>query len=137
MAYLLDTGFLYSTLNHKEKFHDATVKTLSSIYEEIMFPVPAITETAYLVQRDLGVKALATFLEDLPEMNLLFETPTAEDYKRAAEILRKYNDANIDFVDACIAAIAERLNITKILTVDRRHFGIFKPQPCESFEILP
>lgn len=137
MAYLLDTGFFYSTLNHKEKFHDETVKTLSSIYEEIIFPVPAITETAYLVQRDLGVKALAKFLDDLPEMNLLFETPTAEDFKRAAEILRKYNDANIDFVDSCIVAIAERLNITKILTVDRRHFGIFKPRHCEAFEILP
>lgn len=137
MAYLLDTGFLYSTLNDKEKFHAETVKILSSIYEEIIFPVPAITETAYLVQRDLGVKALATFLEDLLEMNLLFETPTAEDYKRAAEILRKYNDANIDFVDACIVSIAERLNITKILTVDRRHFGIFKPRHCEAFEILP
>ncbi len=97
----------------------------------------AITETAYLILRDLGVEALAKFLEDLPEMNLILEMPTAEDYKRAAEIIRKYDDANIDFVDAVIVAIAERLNITKILTVDRRHFGMFKPNHCEAFEILP
>ena len=137
MAYLLDTGFLYSTLNHKERLHSETVEILSSIYEEIILPVPAITETAYLLLRDLGVKALATFLEDLPEMNLILETPTAADYKRAAEILRKYDDANIDFVDSCIVAIAERLNVTKILTVDRRHFGAFKPRHCAAFEILP
>ena len=137
MEYLLDTGFLYSTLNHKEKFHAETVQILSSIYEEIIFPVPAITETAYLILRDLGVKSLATFLEDLPEMNLILEMPFAEDYRRAAEILRKYDDANIDFVDACIVAIAERLNVTKILTVDRRHFGAFKPRHCAAFEILP
>lgn len=137
MAYLLDTGFFYSTLNHKEKSHRETVEILSSIYEEIILPVPAITETAYLILRDLGVASLATFLEDLPEMNLIFETPTAEDYKRAAEVLRKYNDANIDFVDAIIVAIAERLNIRKILTVDRRHFGVFRPAHCEAFELLP
>lgn len=137
MAYLLDTGFLYSTLNHRERLHSETVEILSSIYEEIILPVPAITETAYLLLRDLGVKALATFLEDLPEMNLILETPTAADYKRAAEILRKYDDAYIDFVDACIVAIAERLNVTKILTVDRRHFGAFKPRHCAAFEILP
>ena len=137
MAYLLDTGFLYSTLNHKERRHAETVEILSSIYEEIILPVPAITEAAYLVLRDLGVKALAKFLEDLPEMNLTLENPTAEDYRRAAEILRKYDDANIDFVDAIIVALAERLNVTKILTIDRRHFGIFKPLHCNSFEILP
>ena len=137
MAYLLDTGFLYSTLNHKERLHSETVKILSSIYEEIILPVPAITETAYLVQRDIGVRALAAFLEDLPEMNLTLETPIAEDYQRSAAILRKYDDANIDFVDAIIVAVAERLNITKILTVDRRHFGIFKPSHCAAFEIFP
>jgi predicted nucleic acid-binding protein len=57
--------------------------------------------------------------------------------RRAAEIIRTYNDANIDFVDAVIAAIAERLNITKILTISCRHFGAFKPRCCATFEILP
>ena len=70
-------------------------------------------------------------------MNLILETLTAADYKRAAEILRKYDDANIDFVDAIVVAIDERLNVTKILTVDRRHFDIFKPRHCQAFAILP
>ncbi len=89
MAYLLDTGFLYSTLNNKEKFHIETVKILDSIYEEIVLPVPAITEIAYLVLRDVGAKVLAKFTESLAEMHVTFETPTNEDYRRAAEILRK------------------------------------------------
>ena len=137
MAYLLDAGFLYSTLNRKEKFHGEAIEILVSIYEKVYFPVPAITEVAYLILRDLGAQALADFIESLAEMNVVFETPTAEDYRRAAEIIRKYDDANIDFVDAVIVAVAERLNITKILTIDRRHFGIFKPRHCAAFEILP
>lgn len=128
MAYLLDAVFLYSTLNRKEKFHGEAIEILSSLYEKVFFPVPAITEVAYLVLRDLGADALADFTEFLTEMNVVFETPTAEYYKRTAEIIRKDNDANIDFVDAVIVAIAERLNITKILTVDRRHFGAFRPK---------
>ncbi len=119
---------MYSTLNRKEKFHGEAIEILSSLYEKVFFPVPAITEVAYLVLRDLGADALAGFTEFLTEMNVVFETPTAEYYKRAAEIIRKDNDANIDFVDAVIVAIAERPNITKILTVDRRHFGAFKPK---------
>lgn len=134
---LMDSGFLYALIDETD-VHSLKVKTaLQEIYEEIIFPVPAITETCYFISKNLGLEKTATFLEDLPQMNLILETPTAEDYRRTAEILRKYDDANIDFVDAIIAAIAERLYITKILTVDRRHFGIFKPRHCEAFEILP
>lgn len=138
MAFLLDSGFFYAQLNGKDDHH-AEVSAVAKIAEreQIILPIPAITEVSYLLQRDLGVVAVATFLENLPETDFILEMPTAEDFKRAAEILRKYNDANIDFVDSCIVAIAERLNITKILTVDRRHFGIFKPRHCEAFEILP
>ncbi len=100
-------------------------------------PVPAITEVAYFISRNLGVNAVANFLDEVSLSDFILENPTIEDYKRAAEILRKYDDANIDFVDAIIVAIAERLNVTKILTVDRRHFGIFKPAHCAAFEILP
>ena len=138
MSFLLDSGFLYAQLNGKDDHH-AAVSAASKIAERepIILPIPAITEVTYLLQRDLGIEAVATFLETLSETNFILETPTTEDYKRAAEILRKYNDANIDFVDAIIVSIAERLNVTKILTVDRRHFGAFKPRHCKAFEILP
>ena len=100
-------------------------------------PVPAITEVAYFISRNLGIKATAKFLDEISLTDFILENPTSKDYRRAAEILRKYDDANVDFVDAIIVAIAERLNVTKILTVDRRHFGIFKLRHCQAFAILP
>ncbi len=33
--------------------------------------------------------------------------------------------------------IAERLNITRIVTFDRRDFSVFRPSHCEYFELLP
>ncbi|MGI8883539.1 MAG: type II toxin-antitoxin system VapC family toxin [Pyrinomonadaceae bacterium] len=134
---LMDSGFLYALVDQTDSHSRAVKNSLREIYGEVILPVPAITETAHFVLKNLGAAALANFVEDLPEMNVIFETPLAEDYKRAADILRKYNDANIDFVDAVIVAIAERLDITKILTIDRRHFGAFKPRHCAAFEILP
>jgi len=56
---------------------------------------------------------------------------------RSAEILRLYADANLDFVDALIVATAERLNITRVLTLDRRDFQLIRPKHCVSFELLP
>ncbi len=134
---LMDSGFLYALIDDTDRHSQNVKNSLRDVFEEIILPVPAITETAYFISRNLGIQELANFVESLAEMNVIFEVPTAEDYQRAAEILRKYDDANIDFVDACIVSIAERLKVTKILTVDRRHFGAFRPRHCAAFEILP
>ena len=138
MAYILDSGFVYAQLNGKDDWHQRVSEvTLAAEREAIFLPIPAITEISFLLQRDLGIESVADFVETLADTSVILEVPTPEDYVRSSHILRKYNDANIDFVNACIVAMAERLNITKILTVDRRHFGIFRPKHCDSFEILP
>ncbi|MBX7061577.1 MAG: PIN domain-containing protein [Pyrinomonadaceae bacterium] len=137
-SFLLDTGFLYALVDDKDIHHNAVFEARSLVHGQIILPIPAVTEACYFVRRNLGMAALADFLDSLTgTTDLLFEVPIASDYTRSAEILRKYNDSNIDFVDACIVAMAERLNITKILTVDRRHFTMFRPAHCEVFEILP
>jgi predicted nucleic acid-binding protein len=134
---LIDSGFLYALIDERDLYSSQAKEIVEALHEELVLPIPAITETGYFVSKYLGPEALAEFIQSIPNMGLILETPTAEDYFRSAEILRKFNDANLDFVDACIVAIAERLNITKILTIDRRHFGMFRPKHCAAFEILP
>ena len=138
MAYILDSGFVYAQLNGKDVWHPKVSATILEVEREpLILPDPAITEVAYLLARRVGLKAAADFVEGLADTDLVIECPTSSDFLRSAEILRKYNDQNIDFVDACIVAMAERLNITTILTIDRRHFSIFRPTHCDSFELLP
>ena len=36
-----------------------------------------------------------------------------------------------------LVAVAERLKIRRVLTLDRRHFEMIRPRHCASFEILP
>jgi predicted nucleic acid-binding protein len=137
MIALLDAGFLYALVDEDDSHSFSVKKALESRPWGIVLPIPAITETAYLVRKNLGQEALADFTASLDNTVFEFETPASSVYLRSAEILRKYNDQNIDFVDACIVAMAERLKITSILTVDRRHFSLFRPVHCDSFELLP
>ena len=74
----------------------------------IVLPVPAITEVAYLLARDINNEAAADFVASLATTELTLETPRQEDYSRSAEILRQYSDAKLDFVDTLIVAMAER-----------------------------
>jgi predicted nucleic acid-binding protein len=61
----------------------------------------------------------------------------ATDLERVGQILEQYADSQLDFVDAVIVAISERLRITRVLTLDRRDFSIMRPIHCDYFEILP
>lgn len=137
MAVLLDSGFLFASLNSSEAAHQSTIRVLKNIREPIVLPVPAITEVAYLLARDVSNEAAGRFIASLATSELTLENPLQEDYLRSAEIIRQYADAKLDFVDALIVAIAERLNINRLLTLDRRDFQLIRPRHCTSFELLP
>lgn len=40
-------------------------------------------------------------------------------------------------MDARIVAIAERLNVTTIATMNHRDFTVVRPAHCEAFELIP
>lgn len=65
------------------------------------------------------------------------ESVTTEDLARTHEILEQYADSQLDFTDAAIVAIAERLAITRVYTLDRRDFSIIRPSHCDYFELFP
>ncbi|CAN5429174.1 type II toxin-antitoxin system toxin ribonuclease C26 [soil metagenome] len=134
---LYDTGFLFAVLDEKDPHHEKCRTVYENQIGSGILPDIVIPELAYLILRELDVKSLVRFLRRVVEKDFIIERTTETDLERAAEILEKYNDNNVDLVDAVIVAMAERLDITKILTVDRRHFSVFRPEHCEVFEILP
>ena len=136
MNSLIDTGFLVAVLDEKDFLHENCVSALAAEISPLL-PEIVLTELAYLVSRELGYKVWTKFLRSVADGELPLISVELKDLARAAEILEKYQDSKLDFVDAAIMAIAERLDIERILTVDRRDFGLFRPLHCEAFEIIP
>ena len=50
-----------------------------------------------------------------------------------------YHDLSLGGTDAGLIAIAiaERLGVTRIATLDHRHFRVVRPAHCEALTILP
>lgn len=136
MSALLDTGFLLAVLDADDDLHELCVAALDS-EKRPCFPDVVLPELAYMVLRELGYPRLIAFLTSLVHDELEVITSSRSDLERATQLLEKYADNRIDFVDCMIAAMAERLNIRRILTVDRRHFQLFRPMHCAYFEIAP
>jgi uncharacterized protein len=100
-------------------------------------PSTVLPEVDYFVTRNMGAYAAASFMEQITTGELRFEFLSAADFPRTVELMRRYSDSNIGFVDASIVAVAERLNVRKVITLDRRHFGPIRPRHCPALEILP
>lgn len=133
---LIDTGFIFAVLDDSDKHHSDCASAYRNIRNALL-PEAVLPELAFLLIRENKAQSLTDFLRYLAEGNLPIVSTEPQDLNRAAEILEKYADAKVDFVDCVIVAIAERLNIKRILTVDRRHFNLFRPSHCEFFEIVP
>ncbi len=51
--------------------------------------------------------------------------------------MEKYKDLPLGFVDASLVILAERHQIKRILTLDRRHFNLIQSAQVKYLEILP
>jgi predicted nucleic acid-binding protein len=95
-----------------------------------------ITEVTYLLATRLGVEPEVRFLGDLAAGNLIPEPVAAADWLRIAELVARYRDLPLGTVDASVIAAAERLSITELATLDRRHFSVVQPT-AGAFHLLP
>ncbi len=137
MTAILDTSFLFALTDLSDRNHNRVLSVAQNINELLVLPTVVLPEVCYLIASRLGHRAMRQFLSNLLDNNIQFESLTPDNLKRVNEILEQYADNQLDFVDAAIVTIAERSNITRILTLDRRDFSLFRPKHCGYFELLP
>lgn len=136
MTALLDTGFLLAMLAHNDPLHESC-KTAMSQERTPLIPSPVLPEFAYMAIRDLGYDMFIQFMQTVTQADSPIVFAVQNDFVRATEIITEYADSQIDFVDCMIVAMAERLNISRVLTIDQRHFRLFRPRHTDYFDIHP
>ena len=100
-------------------------------------PILVVTEVVYLLATRLGHEAEVRFLGDFAAGNLIPQHVAAEDWLRIAELVQIYNDLPLGSVDSSVVAAAERLSITDVATLDRRHFTVVRPNHVKALTLLP
>ena len=100
-------------------------------------PTLVITEVAYLIGSRLGADAEVRFLGDLAAGAFAVEPVDPSDWLRIAELVGRYRDLPLGTVDASVVAVGERLGITEVATVARRHFSVVRPRHVGGFTLLP
>jgi predicted nucleic acid-binding protein len=137
MALILDTGPLYASLDRSDAAHQACRRLIEAAAEPLVVPAPVLVEVDYWIHTRLHLGVLVVLLDDIADGAYLVENLLPQDYRRVREICDRYADADIGFVDAAVLATVERLNETKLATLDRRHFGFLRPRHVDALRLLP
>jgi predicted nucleic acid-binding protein len=137
VAVLVDTNAIYALADAGEPDHAAVRDYVASTDEVLLVPVTVLPEVDYLTGQRLGSQAELATLRAISQGELALQLFTDEDLDRSVQLIEQYAGSDIGLVDASIVAIAERLRITRILTLDRRHFGTIRPRHCAAFELVP
>jgi len=134
---VLDTGPIYAAADRSDAHHDECASVLEDLERPLVIPVTVVIETSYLVEHRLGPDAEARFLTELLGEDYRVEQLAAGDLRRMAELVHRYADMPLGAVDASVVAIAERLGVSEVVTLDRRHFSVVRPAHIGAFTLLP
>jgi predicted nucleic acid-binding protein len=137
VAVLVDAGPLYAYIDADDARHEECLTLLMSHRGPLAVPVLVVAEVAHLVGTRLGPEPEVRFLGDLAGGAFATVPVEEDDWIRIAELVSRYRDLPLGTVDASVVAAAERLGVTTVATLDRRHFGVVRPAHVAAFELVP
>jgi predicted nucleic acid-binding protein len=137
MAVLVDTSLLLAFAFARDANHATASRTLHALRQERrLVAAPVLTELFYMTTVRIDyARAVQVFAHTRAAFEI--QALTDPDMTRMQQIMEQYQDAAFDFTDTAIMALAERLDITRVCTFDRRDFPIFRPLHCDYLELLP
>ena len=137
MTVVADTGPIYALIDRDDAWHERVVTWWRANSEQVVIPVSVVSEVCYLLHTRISPEAEAAFVKAIVDGEFTLETLEPEDLVRIEAILSRYSNVDLTFVDASVAAIAERLDAVQVLTTDRVHLSAIRPTHTGAFQLSP
>jgi hypothetical protein len=134
---VIDTGPLVAMANEQDRHHARCVEWFDTAPGPLLLPAPILTEVCYLLERERGAAIEAAFLRSVRDEIFTLVAITREDLDRMAELVETYSSLPLGAADASVIAVAERLKLAEVATLDRRHFTVVRPNHVDALTLLP
>ena len=128
---------LLAAADRRDPAHDACRELLETHPGPLITTQAVLAETGWLLDRQLGAAAEAALYRSVADGEVVVENLTPADWARVAELTERYADQHLGGVDAGLIVVAERLGLSTVATLDRRHFGIVRPSHIDVLHIVP
>jgi predicted nucleic acid-binding protein len=100
-------------------------------------PITVAAEAGYLIDSYGGPHREAEFLAGVAGGDFEPVPLTLADFRRMAQLVEQYADMRLGTTDASVIAVAERLGVSNIATLNHRHFTVVRPAHVGYFSLLP
>ncbi len=128
---LLDTGVLVALYARDDPQHAACAAWLARTHAPLLSVEPVLVEAAFLLPARTrpALAALAA------QGTIRLHHPDADGLRRIAALLAKYADRDPDWADIALVWLAESTGVSRIATLDRGDFGVYRIHGRKRFEI--
>lgn len=135
---VVDTGVLYAAADRRDRDHVASAALLDA-YPSAQLVVPAVVvaESSWLIGDRLGAPVEAAFVASVAAGDFTVADLTDDDWSRVAELTERYTDLDLGLIDASVVAVAERLNVVTVATLNDRDFNVVRPRHVPALELIP
>ena len=120
MKNILDAGPLIAALNRQDEHQDWACETLKGLGQPFYSCPEAIAEAAAMT----GMPGAIVEMIHSGEIVLAFDL--ADQTAGVLSLLNKYADRNMDLADACIVRMTELIRDSRVITLDRKDFAIYR-----------
>ncbi len=127
----VDAGPLVALFNQKDDHHQKALEFLKNFEGEFVSTVAVITEAAYLL--DFSSAAQADFIRWVAAGAIELVHLESSDLERIAALIGQYADLPMDFADASLVAICERLGVRSVATLDS-DFHVYRLEGKDAFQ---
>jgi len=132
---IVDTSALLASIVREDLAHASVASVFRRRGLSFVPPSLLVAETAYTVGERFGAVAEPGFIRRLRAWTI--ETPSPDEWLRVAELIERDQDVPLGATDASVVVLAEWYRTDLLVTLDRRHFAVVRPNHVESFRILP
>ncbi len=133
---LIDTNVLLAAADTSAPEHLRCAALLDE-RTDLLVTTQVAVECSWMIESRLGPSAEAAFVASIATGELERIDLTGTDWVRCAELIATYADLGLGLVDASIVAVAERLQLATIATMNHRDFTVVRPAHVDAFELIP
>lgn len=134
---LTDAGPLVALFDRRDPLHDRCLEAARSLPPTSLLTTwPCISEATHLLRRSVGWPGVEQLWNAIEFRRIEIAASQEEDIDRIYELMRQYRDLPMDLADASLVALAERLNVRLMFTIDS-DFRIYQLRSGSYFTVIP